>query len=142
MLLEIIKIMDREQERQQAAIQAYPENISYSTVIEQMVDYNRKYRQLWLEGAEWADEHPREGLVDIEKVKDFLSSVDLNFYQEKEYKTCNMHLKYEPFDVVIYKPTGERGLVKSCNDSGVFVLFSIQSTAHHCKYEDIEHEFK
>lgn len=61
---------------------------------------------------------------------------------DKEYKTCNMHPKYEPFDIVIYKPTGERGLVKSCNDSGVFVLFRIQSTAQHCKYEDIEYEFK
>ena len=40
----------------------------------------------FLEGAVWSDEHPRKGLVDIEKVKDFLSSVDLNFYQEREYK--------------------------------------------------------
>ena len=63
------------------------------------------------------------------------------FDEEYKYKTYNMHPKYEPFDIVIYKPTNERGLVKSCNDSGVFVLFSIQSTAHHCKYEDIEHEF-
>ena len=36
--------------------------------------------------VEWADEHPRKGLVDIERVKDFLSSVALNFYREWEDK--------------------------------------------------------
>ena len=47
---------------------------------------------------------------------------------------------YKPFDVIIYKPTGERGLVKSTNDIGAFVLFRIQSTAALCKYEDIKYE--
>lgn len=45
---------------------------------------------------------------------------------------------YQPFDVVIYKPTGERGLVKSTNNIGAFILFRIQSTAALCKYEDLE----
>ena len=48
--------------------------------------------------------------------------------------------KYEPFDVVVYKPTGERGLVKRVTEDGVFVLFRIQSTAQLCKFEDIEKE--
>lgn len=47
---------------------------------------------------------------------------------------------FEPFDIVIYKPTGERGLVKRVTDSGVFVLFRIQSTAQLCKPEDLELE--
>ena len=47
---------------------------------------------------------------------------------------------YKPFDVIIYKPTGECGLVKSTNDIGAFVLFRIQSTAALCKYEDIKYE--
>ena len=47
--------MTRAEERNKAAFEAYPENISYSTVIEQMVDYNLQWRQYWLEGAEWAD---------------------------------------------------------------------------------------
>lgn len=51
-----------------------------------------------------------------------------------------MENKFEPFDVVIYKPTGERGLVKRTTPSGVFVLFGIQSTANLCKYEDLELE--
>jgi len=50
----------------------------------------------------------------------------------------NIYKDYKPFDVVIYKPTGERGLVKSTNDIGAFVLFRIQSTAALCKYEDLE----
>ena len=49
------QIMTRAEERNKAAFEAYPENISYSTVIEQMVDYNLQWRQYWLEGAEWAD---------------------------------------------------------------------------------------
>jgi hypothetical protein len=48
--------------------------------------------------------------------------------------------QFEPFDVVVYKPTGERGLVKSVTDFGVFVLFRIQSTAQLCKPEDLELE--
>ena len=48
--------------------------------------------------------------------------------------------KFKPFDIVIYKPTGERGIVKSTNDIGAFVLFRIQSTAALCKYEDLELE--
>ena len=48
--------------------------------------------------------------------------------------------EYKPFDVVIYKPTGERGLVKNVSESGVFVLFRIQSTAQLCKFEDLELE--
>lgn len=49
----------------------------------------------------------------------------------------NVYKDYKPFDIVIYKPTGERGLVKSTNDIGAFVLFRIQSTAALCKYEDL-----
>jgi hypothetical protein len=49
--------------------------------------------------------------------------------------------EFEPFDVVIYKPTGERGLVKRVTeDGGVFVLFRIQSTAQLCNPEDLEKE--
>jgi hypothetical protein len=48
--------------------------------------------------------------------------------------------KLEPFDLVVYKPTGEVGLVKSTNHLGAFVLFRIQSTAQLCKYEDLEYE--
>ena len=48
--------------------------------------------------------------------------------------------KLEPFDLVVYKPTGEVGLVKSTNHIGAFVLFRIQSTAQLCKYEDLEYE--
>ena len=48
--------------------------------------------------------------------------------------------KYEPFDVVVYKPTGERGLVKRVTEDGVFVLFRIQSTAQLYKFEDLEKE--
>ncbi|MBQ3415997.1 MAG: hypothetical protein IJH39_11830 [Clostridia bacterium] len=60
-------------------------------------------------------------------------------YEIIDMKECNKD-KYKPFDVVIYKPTGERGLVKSTNDIGAFVLFRIQSTAALCKYEDLELE--
>ncbi len=44
----------------------------------------------------------------------------------------------QPFDLVLYKPTKEEGLVKKVTRDGVFVLFRIQSTAQLCKFEDIE----
>ena len=48
--------------------------------------------------------------------------------------------KYFPFTIVVYKPTNERGIVKSVSEKGVFVLFRIQSTAQLCKFEDLEIE--
>jgi hypothetical protein len=44
----------------------------------------------------------------------------------------------KPFDMVLYKPKNQEGIVKSVTDSGVFVLFQIQSTAALCKFEDLE----
>ena len=44
----------------------------------------------------------------------------------------------EPWDVVLYTPTNEDALVKRVTDSGVFLVFRIQSTAQLCKFEDIQ----
>lgn len=62
------------------------------------------------------------------------SKVTYKFIKSKVMK----EKEFKPFDVVIYKPTGEVGLVKSVTDKGVFVLFRIQSTASLCKFEDLE----
>ena len=60
--------MTREEELKRASLEVYPENISYSTVIEQYVDYNREKREIWLQGAMWADLNPKSitQCVDIE----------------------------------------------------------------------------
>lgn len=55
-------------------------------------------------------------------------------------KFIKMKDTFQPFDIVIYKPTGERGLVKSCNGDNTFVLFRKQSTAQCCKTSDLELE--
>ena len=44
----------------------------------------------------------------------------------------------EPWDVVLYTPTNEDALVKCVTDSGVFLVFRIQSTAQLCRFEDIK----
>ena len=44
----------------------------------------------------------------------------------------------EPWDVVLYTPTNEDALVKRVTDSGVFLVFHIQSTAQLCRFEDIQ----
>lgn len=44
----------------------------------------------------------------------------------------------EPWDVVLYTPTNEDALVKRVTDSGVFLVFRIQSTAQLCRFEDIQ----
>lgn len=51
--------MTREEELKRASLEAYPENICYSTVIEQFVDYNWEKREIWLQGAMWADSNPK-----------------------------------------------------------------------------------
>jgi len=73
---------------------------------------------------------------------DNLAEIDVDPKRQKIY-LCAYHEemnKYEPFDVVVYKPTGESGLVKRVTEDGVFVLFRIQSTAQLCKFEDLEKE--
>lgn len=64
-----------------------------------------------------------------------MSKVDLTSNEKNDKQ-----IQFEPFDIVIYKPTGERGLVKKVTENGVFVLFRIQSTAQLCKFEDLEIE--
>ena len=44
----------------------------------------------------------------------------------------------EPWDVVLYTPTNEDALVKRVTDSGIFLVFRIQSTAQLCRFEDIQ----
>ena len=44
----------------------------------------------------------------------------------------------KPFDIVLYKPENQEGIVKRVTDHGVFVLFRIQSTSELCKFEDLE----
>lgn len=64
-----------------------------------------------------------------------MNKIDLTYNENN-----NKQIQLEPFDIVIYKPTGERGLVKKVTENGVFVLFRIQSTAQLCKFEDLEIE--
>ncbi len=40
-------------ELEKAAYVAYPKNISYSTIIDQMFDYNAEKRNIWIDGANW-----------------------------------------------------------------------------------------
>lgn len=60
--------MTREEELKRASLEAYPENISYSAVIGLYVDYNGEKREIWLQGAMWADSNPKSitQCVDIE----------------------------------------------------------------------------
>lgn len=60
--------MKREEERKQAA----KDKIGPTTV-----DWTLNY-QRFIEGAEWADEHPRKGLVDIEDVCKYLDKYLIN----------------------------------------------------------------
>ena len=52
--------MTREEETKKASFEAYPENIGYSTISDQLYDYNALDRKIWVSGAEWADEHPKQ----------------------------------------------------------------------------------
>lgn len=52
--------MTRQEEREQAALEAYYPCRPWG------------YIQEFIRGAEWADEHPKEGFVSIDKVVDWL----------------------------------------------------------------------
>lgn len=56
--------MTREEEIKQAAK-------NRADQYEHPVDWNNCYHH-YIQGAEWADQHPRERLVDIEKVYDYI----------------------------------------------------------------------
>ena len=55
---------------------------------EEMEEFAKGYASLYVDnnyyaikaGVEWADEHPRKGLVDIEKVCNFLNNIDIKKY--------------------------------------------------------------
>ena len=58
--------MTREEQREKAALEAYPENISYPTLIEENVDYNGRDRIIYKQGYD-------KGFDDaIEKVCDYI----------------------------------------------------------------------
>lgn len=67
--------MTREEERQIAAEQAYP----YVGGIKGIICENSI--PIFVQGAEWTDEHPRKGMVDIEKVCEFVLN-NLHHYVE------------------------------------------------------------
>jgi hypothetical protein len=56
--------MTREEEIKQAAK-------NRADQYEHPVDWNNCYHH-YIQGAEWADQHPRKGLVDIEKVIEYM----------------------------------------------------------------------
>lgn len=67
--------MIREEEREQASELAYP----YSNGV-----LTNGMRECFIKGAEWADQHPRKGLWDTEKVCNILrNKMDSNWFYEK-----------------------------------------------------------
>ena len=84
--------MNRQEERIKAAFVAYPENKMYSTIDDTIHDYNLRDRKIWLNGAEWSDEHPKNGLVDIDKVCAFLEKYMRHYHLD--LPTAN-HLIFE-----------------------------------------------
>ena len=68
--------MSREEEIKQAAK-------NRADQYEHPVDWNNCYHH-YIQGAEWADQHPRKGLWDSEKVCNILrNKIDSNWFYEK-----------------------------------------------------------
>lgn len=59
-------------ELEKAALEVYPKNISYSTIIDQMVDYNAEKRDIWIDGAKWMKE---------QMMKDAITA-DIGYYNQ------------------------------------------------------------
>ena len=69
--------MSREEEIKQAAK-------NRADQYEHPVDWNNCYHH-YIQGAEWADQHPREGLVDIDKIASFIK------YHAQEFVYISTH---------------------------------------------------
>ena len=88
---------------------------------------------------QWKEENDRYKEKEKERLRVMKEIDEYNQYIElKEKFEENGVNGFKPFDLVLYKPKNEEGIVKSITENGVFVLFRIQSTAALCKPEDLE----
>jgi hypothetical protein len=88
---------------------------------------------------QWKEENDKKKEKEKERLRVTKEIEEYNQYIElKEKFEENGVNGFKPFDVVLYKPKNEEGIVKSITENGVFVLFRIQSTAALCKPEDLE----
>lgn len=69
--------MTNEEKIQEMAFEAIPENISYSTVIDRMVDYNGRDRSFFIDGSRAAMEWKEQQM--IEKAVEWLEE-HLHYY--------------------------------------------------------------
>ena len=79
--------MTREEEIKKASFEAYPENIGYSTISDQLYDYNAENRRIWVSGVEWADEHPKRLYVvtRCEEHSDYIEKVFVDENKANDY---------------------------------------------------------
>lgn len=63
--------MSREEENREKEITQAAESEYFVTKAEEFA---------WIHGVEWADQHPREGLWDAQKVIEWLNAVDFSKY--------------------------------------------------------------
>ena len=63
--------MTREEEIIEAAKKA-EKGVGFSDIVKKAKEVNSAYGIGFLEGATWSDEHPRKGLVDIDKACEWL----------------------------------------------------------------------
>ncbi len=74
--------MTREEEIKQAAK-------NRADQYEHPVDWNNCYHH-YIQGAEWADQHPRKGLVDIEKVIEYMKKNSrFNYLLETDWEVLD-----------------------------------------------------
>lgn len=90
--------MKNEEVIKKLALEAYPENISYSTVVEKMVDYNGNKRFIFMQGAramaEWKDGQSKEKEQQlIDKACEWIEN---NYINECGYIACgNANISFQ-----------------------------------------------
>lgn len=91
----------------------------------------------WLK--QWKEENDKKKEKEKERLRVMKEIDEYNQYIELKERFEESGVNgFKPFDLVLYKPKNEEGIVKSITEIGVFVLFQIQSTAALCKFEDLE----
>lgn len=57
----------------------------------QLLDRKKKtVQEHFIKGIEWSDSHPRKGLVDIEKVCDWIQNNAFKYWEETAFYTSNL----------------------------------------------------
>ena len=71
--------------------QIYEAGQLYSDSMDEFQRYHTYPKGAFIDGANWADENPKKGLVSIDKVCEWLNSADMRMYVIADHTSSNIN---------------------------------------------------